>query len=1023
MKLKRLFNLIVVFVLVAIIITMPCCQFGEKDSSKTDKEKQEEVIDEEGESREEEHHGKEPEEQQHEQQHEEQQEEQHEEHQEPQEENKFDSEAYLSSLKYGKSIEYSNEVKNKVSGYFNDKDKRSYHLENKNVALDYNLKGENKNVSNIYNKSNNLSYAVDTFDTYIVKNGEKKYSKNSKVNARENTFKLGYYYYNTHFLGQTFENFEKVGSGLSLLKNENISYTYDVKNLNLNNEKLTFDISSPYDPQIVFKTNYLATEYNVLHVRLKSPFSSSFQIYMASDKKDLCAEQIINTSISENKDFEDFFVILSRIPNYEGTIKKLRIDIGSKLDEHIEITKFELLKVDLGNNNFSLNKTFHIYGDKLYQEDTVLSTLDGSIIEDAGCEIRIKKDTVESYVLLDKDEMENTTNQKASVAFKIKNVGVLGVILPFDKGYTVNLSLNSDYYILDIKANIEDHEYNELESFNFGFRIYTDSESDFSAFKKESFIEHNPLGIEIFEVDNNSKAIGYDSIRGCYVYTIDGAGFNQAFYSTPQKQFKINGKITSLDDRKVYVLGGCYNSGNLENSVVLDENGLLIPIQTQNCKNFMGEHEEPVFDKDDLYYGEAIFPLSLTGNQDYKFTLIHLYQNWGQMPLKQLSSIQYYTEYYHLSTGVTETNCIASEVDNYLPDFRSMSAVYWESQPQHTSFGSNVLTRYTDINDEVQKTIHLSDEILSSGPTYADLKLDFISTDGKIKCSYRHTEMPQTDENRTYYEIDYEVLEPISFEDFKKQFSIFSANSLHKSYKSFGYLDKNNLLKIVSRSLENSFNDVYVLGNKCPYFDMYDCTNSSDYVNLGILIKNYNIYIDNKNVETEFVVRSRYDAPSTTNYIDLSLNFDSITLNKGDKMHFEIVLVPWGDQNTVNDDNIRELRKNTLLKPFSLSVEKGKIIEDTFLNKIEVDKDSQVAVFTISEGKNVASNRIFGFNELGRLFVEEYVDGEWVKFNNNYYEYDGYMVYFDEDKTFSYSFNVDMGEENNGRTFRVSIIK
>ena len=50
--------------------------------------------------------------------------------------------------------------------------------------------------------------------------------------------------------------------------------------------------------------------------------------------------------------------------------------------------------------------------------------------------------------------------------------------------------------------------------------------------------------------------------------------------------------------------------------------------------------------------------------------------------------------------------------------------------------------------------------------------------DGKIAVTYNHMEMPQTDENRAYYEMKYEILEDVSFKNFVKDFSFYSATSI-----------------------------------------------------------------------------------------------------------------------------------------------------------------------------------------------------------------------------------------------------
>ena len=77
---------------------------------------------------------------------------------------------------------------------------------------------------------------------------------------------------------------------------------------------------------------------------------------------------------------------------------------------------------------------------------------------------------------------------------------------------------------------------------------------------------------------------------------------------------------------------------------------------------------------------------------------------------------------------------------------------------------------------EITITENVKNTIISSGPSYAELISDYISDDGNIKISYTHIEMPQTDENRTYYQIEYEILGDVEISNFKTDFSEFILN-------------------------------------------------------------------------------------------------------------------------------------------------------------------------------------------------------------------------------------------------------
>ena len=151
-------------------------------------------------------------------------------------------------------------------------------------------------------------------------------------------------------------------------------------------------------------------------------------------------------------------------------------------------------------------------------------------------------------------------------------------------------------------------------------------------------------------------------------------------------------------------------------------------------------------------------PLVIGGNETLRYTVAHLYQNWGNHPLKQISSIQFFAPYYHLSTGCTETNCITSYYVHgkdlqMLPDHRAMSAPLWVGDPQHTYAGNHSYLQYTDADGNYSATEDMVNILDAAGPTYADIELTYLSDDGKIKATYTHMEFPQVDENRAYYEM------------------------------------------------------------------------------------------------------------------------------------------------------------------------------------------------------------------------------------------------------------------------------
>ena len=159
------------------------------------------------------------------------------------------------------------------------------------------------------------------------------------------------------------------------------------------------------------------------------------------------------------------------------------------------------------SKDFKVDKTYHLYGDKLYNQSTLFAAEATTSLKEFGNIIRIPADTVVSFQAKDKSGVHiNTTGETATaeyVAFDIKNVGIVGFIIPSD-GSTklVSLHLEDGYYVLKLIANYtagtginkndETGGYS-LNNVTFGTRIYTDKTHSFEGIQKETYLEINPL--------------------------------------------------------------------------------------------------------------------------------------------------------------------------------------------------------------------------------------------------------------------------------------------------------------------------------------------------------------------------------------------------------------------------------------------------------------------------------------------------------------------------------------------------
>jgi hypothetical protein len=316
--------------------------------------------------------------------------------------------------------------------------------------------------------------------------------------------------------------------------------------------------------------------------------------------------------------------------------------------------------------------------------------------------------------------------------------------------------------------------------------------------------------------------------------------------------------------------------------------------------------------------------------------------------------------------------------------------------------------------------------------------MDYLSDDGKIKVTYTHMEMPQTDENRTYYTMEYTVLEDVTIKDFARDFQFYDVtdNDPTGVYTRVGYLNEQNECTVVSAVTEGSA--IYRLGRECPYFSFFDMpdwdrenTAAEGYSNVAFLAYNSEFIIGGEKCDAGFVIVNE------KNHVRISLDLGEVTLKAGDTFTINAILMPWGSQemdgkyDEIRDANVRAVRENTLLNPLKATSDTDEIMETVYLPKIK-SADGKSATFTLSGGENNVTVRVYGFDKLTAPVVEELVDGNWVEYVLSskdtpdavgyYHYYDGYSVYYDGDGTYSYSFVTTM-KGGEARTFRVSAYK
>ncbi len=730
-------------------------------------------------------------------------------------------------------------------------------------------------------------------------------------------------------------------------------------------------------------------------------------------------------------------------------------------------------EVNVRNLNFGdnlyLDKTYHVYSDRMYQVYRLINSNSSAVstIKQVTFQTMIPKSSVAKFEIRNGDTITTSYSSNALgstefryAAFDIEGVGVLAFINTSTDCSFWLMQDNDNYYFRQVK------KVGTLEAggeVSFGTRVYTDTTHDFSGMRAADEIERNPLTADDITVTGHSTSldgtgfVGYDKLKGHYVMNIAGSGFADA-YGEPDKKYIDNIKVVAKDDRDVFFM--VHSTCPLEGAALTDKNDLLIPMGLEVMKNFDHEVEEPIYDPADKMYGDTLFPVKLAKGKTLEFSLVNVYQNWGKYPLKQISSISYYVSYYHMSTGVTETNCLAPYYSTYLnkddvgswilPDFRGMSndgQTYEEGgSEKHSGIQNNSVGALNGVSNgsslsssDADLGIYQGSDIHSSGLTYADMNYSYTSKNGSYDVVYRHVEMPQTDEGRTYYtvEISFKKSTSLKYADF----SIFSFDARVNGdyYKNAAYIDANGNKQVVSidstklqstTSIINKWSPtLYKLNKGSSYFTYYNMVRDGIHEsgNFALIVKDYAITVNGQASDIGLAFYNdrikRNSAYSNRGSLTIAEN---TTFAAGDKITVNVILLPYGKGIGESDiSSVEKVYKDSATEALKATATKGAVVEDDFIATVRAASYG-VAEFTLSGGaiKNSEVNyaiRVKGLKKLGKLKVEKKnASGEWETVELASTDgFDGYSVIYEKDGTLEYSFIVTKTESD--VTYRVSV--
>ena len=559
---------------------------------------------------------------------------------------------------------------------------------------------------------------------------------------------------------------------------------------------------------------------------------------------------------------------------------------------------------------------------------------------------------------------------------------------------------------LSIKGMVEKNH--SLKDFN---------EDTIQGFSFPLFGEEEPLPDSAFRTLVGEVPFRYDHRKGYYVVGTHTSGsFQKEFYETPNRYETASFTVTNDDlKRKIYICHESAIGGQIvEGGMVLNENGEPMPVVVQVSKNFPGEKEEKFYNPQDTAFSETFFPLYLEPGESASLTSLHLYQNWGRHMTKHWSSLGAWMDYFHSSTGVTETTCyvpfkFAGIGGVSIADFRAMSQeTFWSGQPQHDNLAGHSFLSFFD-GERWQHTKYVSTIYRSTGPNWYDIQLNYISADSSIRVTADIWETPQADELRSFFNVKYEVLKPLEIKDAKTDFRFLSVTSAIQRLRFTRFACNS----IPDMELDFSQKPFPVKGVSLPKENAY-VAEYGDFVRQrgsnAIIIRSFEGPEGISPAVTmqlgPYKKRFKGDHEEDTRLLIVP-DVETLNLEVGDVFTIDGYWLPYGPLESAETPRKElELYGNGLPK---VKVSVGTLVSDLPL-KIKADKNA--ARFTLWGGKDLVPVIVTGLTDWKHPRIWQKENGKWRLLSHaRNSKTDGYQVFCDEEGYFGAIFLVHTNEE------------
>ena len=149
---------------------------------------------------------------------------------------------------YADTIMLSNRLANGVQAYYANAKRTHYRIENQNMHLEYAISSSQDNLITSLSTPDGKTYLENTVDVFVrMENGKTYMASGSTAAPHTNIYRMGYYYYDAHIMGQNFMGDSTVAKEMDFTINKASIKFHDAKAYSVKDGIITYTAAGNFD--------------------------------------------------------------------------------------------------------------------------------------------------------------------------------------------------------------------------------------------------------------------------------------------------------------------------------------------------------------------------------------------------------------------------------------------------------------------------------------------------------------------------------------------------------------------------------------------------------------------------------------------------------------------------------------------------------------------------------------------------------------------------------------------------------